>query len=199
MVPESAFELARLLSELATRVDGAIDFWTCLCFVPDEEGGMTPGFLEDNRAVLSKLVNDVDQIAIHEVKHIGSLLHEHASTLSRNVTSLCESFCILRNHRQCGDAEANLAIAWMSECHRSILRIIQMISSAYGIEINYMQNRTPEREAYYNGILGRLPQLVAESRRHGTVPQSLQMSAPDFQEIENALAKADKPPIDTQH
>jgi len=181
--------LEKMLTELASRVDGAIDFWTTLCFLPEDHGVDFDGFLNENSMILRTLVGQIEE-TISELK----LRREDTSglipSLSAHLELLFNAFVTLGHHRKIAVKEIQLAVDQLAKSHDSLIQLIRNMSTLCDIELTYWRRRTPERELYYNRILTNLFALAQESCATGTIPQSLQMPYSEFQEVLDGLGTA---------
>lgn len=181
--------LEQLLTQLASRIDGSIDYWTTLCFLPEGQGLDLQGFLSENFALLRSLLAQIEQV-INEHSPSQDNIPGLVQQISDKIELFSGSFLVISCHRHCSVEEVRSATLQLAMAHDCLIKTIHLLGVACGIELTYWQRRTPERENYYNHIIRNLFQLTQEARNTGAIPQSLQMSASVFQDVVKGLQNA---------
>jgi hypothetical protein len=181
--------LEQALSELASRIDGAIDFWTALSFVPKEQGLDVQGFVAENLGILQRLLVRIGQdVTAFVTKDEGS--HTVLGQMTADVGLLGIALLTISDHRTRPVEEVRSATVQLAKAHASLLAAIRRLAVVFGIELRYLKRRTQEREQYYDRILRNLFQLTQESRLAGSIPQSLQMPVSQFRGVVDGLQDA---------
>lgn len=182
-------QLEQILSELVSRIDGVIDFWTALCFVPEGQGFDVEGFVTANREILDRLVKQVAQCVRLSSKreNTDSAILEQ---MDKNLGLLIGAVLTISRHRISPLEDVRGATIQLAATHASLLASVRQLAARFGLQVAYLNGRTAEREGYYNRILGSLFQLTQESRSSESIPQSLQMPLSVFQEVAQGLQDA---------
>lgn len=163
--------LDRLLSELAARVDGAVDFWTQICFLPAAVMADRLAFVTKNSDILSSLITQVTAVlaepGLTDDERVRGLL----DTLARACQKLEDAFQVLIRFQSVPVEQVASATESLAEGHARLLAAIQQLAGVVGCPIAYWRQRTPEREEYYQKILAGLLAQFREAR--ASAPQVL--------------------------
>jgi len=168
--------LDRLLTALANRLGGAVDFWTAVCLLPPDAPLDRRAFVVKNLEELRRLLDEV-RSALRDAGHAEE---EPVRRLLRGMTEglarLLQAFLVLVQFRTVTLEELRGATETLTEVHGSVLQAIQDLARVTGIRVSFFDNWTEERARYFQGILGRLFQLACEAR--GAVPPATPASLP---------------------
>jgi hypothetical protein len=159
--------LERLLTELARRTDGALDFWAAVALLPDGVGIDRPGFLSRHGETLRSLV------VVLRALLAGAGLPGTRPAVDR-VASACGEFLAafgtLERFREAPAEGVRSAVESLGCAHRDLIVAIQDLGEAAGCPASYWQQRTPERTAYYESILSGLLDQLRHVRQRDQQP-----------------------------
>jgi hypothetical protein len=144
--------LGDLLTEIARRLDGAVDFWTVVCLspvVPDRKG-----FLEQNLDELRCLIVVTKimwpaQIRTHE---IDSLLEKMAV----NWQKLRHAFGVLEDFQARSIEAIEGASKELADVYHTSCELLRRLGNEITVEFSHWRDGTAEREEHLESILRNL-------------------------------------------
>ena len=151
--PQDRVVVERLLGELASRADGAIDFWTTVCLSPD---GLLPApadFVAANAEVLRSLAVSVRAILAEAGLADEEPVRGPLATMAAACRQIEEAVLTLARFRSVPLADVRAATQSLAEAHAALLSAVRQVGEALGCSIAYWRQRTPERERYCQQIL----------------------------------------------
>jgi hypothetical protein len=168
--PDDRLVLDRLLTQLAGRLDGAIDFWTLVCLGNFPDG---KGFLLKNSEALRSLVivigGFLPELAAAKARLVHTLLEQMGTACQR----LQNAFLVLQQFRIVRLDEVRAATDVVVEVHANLRQLIWQLGEALGLSISYWKGRTPEREEYIRKILAGLYNQFAHEVQTGELAAAL--------------------------
>lgn len=169
--PEDRLVLDRLLTQLAGRLDGAIDFWTLVCL-----GHFPP----DPREFILKNGDTMRALVIVTRGFLGSVpssrarpIHDLLDRMAAACQKLQNAFLVLEQFRAVPLEEVRLATQAVAEVYGDLHESIRQFGEAVGLSISYWHNRKPERNEYFRKILDGLFNTFAHERETGALAASL--------------------------
>lgn len=164
--------LDRLLTSIAIRLHGAIDFWTMVCL------GEIQNPLEFVRHYGDKLrayIVVTRDLIPNGNEVIDRLLEE----LSTDCQDFLSAFAILAQFRHHSAEQVQASVATVVTTFHSLRESIRRIGEAIGLTVSYFQGRTVEKDQYIQNILNGLPEWFAQERT--AKPPMLTVSADSTQ------------------
>jgi hypothetical protein len=134
--------LQRLLTELATRAEGAVDFWPLVCIGLENFLFDPHRFLTENTEILHSLTIVLRAILAKagwadEEPICGSLQQMNSA-----VTQLREAFAVLEQFRTVALGELQRATEALAESHSSLRQAIGNLGAALRISVALLQDST---------------------------------------------------------
>jgi hypothetical protein len=170
--PPDRVVVERLLSELARRADGAIDFWTTVCLAPD---GVLPApreFVAANGEILRSFAVSLRAVlaeaGLAEEEPVRGLLAATAAACRR----IEEATLLLAQFRSARLTDVRAATESLAEGHAALLSAVRQVGEALGCSVAYWQQRTAERERHYQQILHGLFDLFRDAHSATAHPQA---------------------------
>ncbi len=162
---EDRAALERLLSQIAGRLDGAIDFWTVVCL---SEALPRRAFIERHATNLQAAVAEVEAILRRSQADVGPV-RGLLSELVGGCTKLRDAFLILAQHETLPQEAVRLATTALTEVYDDLRQAIREIGQAANVSVGYLENRTAEAQSHLCRILDGLYEQFRQQRE--TAPQ----------------------------
>jgi hypothetical protein len=170
--PQDRAIVERLLGELAVRADGAIDFWTTVCLYPEGLRPVPEEFVTANREVLRSLAVCLRAILAEAGLADAVPVRDQVATLAAACRQLEEAMLLLARFRTVSLADIRVATQSLAAAHATLLATVRELGEALGCSVAYWGQRTPERDRYYQQILGGLFDLFRAAHPSGGHPQT---------------------------
>jgi hypothetical protein len=164
--------LERLLTRLAGRLDGAIDFWTLVCLgrvAPDPQG-----FLQHHSEAVKALVIVIEDLLTATSQSSREEVPTLLGRMRADVRKLQGAFLALEQFRRLELEEIRSATMDIADAYNDLRDSIPRLADALSVSVSCWQSRPPDREAYYQGILHQLFDLFRDERAN----QSIEVSTP---------------------
>lgn len=165
--PAQRADLERSLSEVARRIDGAIDFWPLVClgsFPTDRRG-----FLSKHQAAVGAAVAGARAVlaeaAVAEVEPVRGLLDSLAERCQR----FGSAFFALEQFRTLPLDEVRSAADGIADGYAGIREAVLQLGRAAGVPVAYWEGARAGREEYFQSILRGLFATCRHER--GDVPR----------------------------
>jgi hypothetical protein len=166
--------LDRVLSDLAGRLAGSVDFWTVVCLFPPDTGFDRRGFVEAQSQVVRGLLDQIE-VLLTETAAVGD---EHVRGRVDDLAGAChrllDAFGVLVAFQTVPLEEVRQSIATLAEAYSAAQVSIQSLAQAVGVEVSFFAKRRPDQDEYIQGILRNLFPLFQEAwtTSQSTVPPS---------------------------
>jgi hypothetical protein len=151
-----------LLTEIATRLDGAIDFWTLVCL--DKFPFDRRGFLRKHGEILRSFLVVTEATLAKGQRADRESVRRCLGTMSAACEKLEQAFTVLEQFRTVPLDAVGAATEALKEAYNEIRDSIRQLGQTLGVSISYWQDRTPEREEYVQKILHGLFALFCNER-----------------------------------
>lgn len=161
---EDRIVLGRLQSELAQRFDGALDGWTLVCLAPV---GMMPcphDFVSKQVDILRSLAIVLQAVVATAVPFNREGVFPLLEAIIEDCQELGEVFGVLEEFRARPLPELRTATNTLAQLYTRFWESLRVVDHELGGASAYLQSRTPERVAYYQGILDGLFDLLHQAR-----------------------------------
>jgi hypothetical protein len=165
--------LDRLLSAIARRLAGAVDFWTLAAVGPWP--GDAEGFLRHHSDILRSLIVATRELLGARAREepcfalLTAMLEQHAQ-LERTLLAL-------EQHRTLPLDEVRSTTQALADAYHHLDELLRQLGQALGVPITYLEKRTPDQEAHLRGILDRLFDICCAAR-HSHEPAAATAAAP---------------------
>lgn len=156
--------LERLLTRLAGRLDGAVDFWTLVCL-----GRLGPdprGFLLHHGEAVTSLVVVTEDFLGGTAQGSSEAVRNLLGRLAANARKLQDAFLTLEQFRGLPLEEVRSATTAVAAAYNDLRDTIPRLGEALGVPISCWQGRGLDRDAYYQDILQRLFDLFRHEREN---------------------------------
>jgi hypothetical protein len=145
-------DLEKLLSDLAGRVDGVIDFWTLVCLLRDDQMARRKDLLTEHSA---RMQAQIDAIRMN-LGEAGIAADETAPYL-KTMTSACQELLtavlVLMDFRTRPLVEVEQAVVALAGSRASLHDAIRGLARAFGLEVAYWKKRSAEYHSSIQRIL----------------------------------------------
>lgn len=162
-----------LLTEMAKRLDGAVDFWTIICLSPTMQNRHE--WLQEQLDRFRSLVVVIKSIWPRQTPtpEAWALL----KNLDEAYHKLDHSFLILERFQKEDLESIRAATEDLAEIHKSLPDTISKLGQTIGLEIGYLREKNLEREKYFQNILTTLFQRFCQERDQ-TKPEAVPAGIP---------------------
>jgi hypothetical protein len=166
---DSRLFLNQLLTDLARRLHGAIDFWTLVCVNPVAMDARA--FIGEQSKILKALAADI----CAELARTQAL--PAARGASERIRRDCEAFeanfLLLADFRQHHSDEVRSAAEALKSLCTELIRTVANLGRTLGCPVSYLEQMGAERKAYYQRILDSLPDIFLSASPEPATPQAL--------------------------
>ena len=143
--PKEGRGLGDLLSEIATRVDGAVDYCTLVCMLPETHATMRDGTVEQNRSMVYALLHPLEtQLNKLYAQHVG-VRNCDTQGIRDTVLVFYESLLQLCHHRTMSAEAMNDAIARLTTSYQFLMNHLTDIQDRWNVRIAYFERRNTAR------------------------------------------------------
>jgi hypothetical protein len=148
--------LDRLLSELARRLAGSVDFWTVVCLLPPDTGFDRRGFIETQSQAVRGLLDQINAL----LTKTGAVGDEQVRGLQEDLAGAChrllDAFVVLVEFQIMPVGCVRQATATQAEAYSAAQVSIRSLAQAVGIQVSFFAKRRPGQDEYIQRILGNL-------------------------------------------
>lgn len=162
--PDDRPKLDRLLSDLARRTDGAIDFWTSLYFWPDEGPFDRSAFVAKNCETIRTLVEEIRTFLQSRRLADNNSVLAPVDNLLVSSEKLATIFGVFEQFRTLPLDQVRKATEQLADAQGAIFCSVQELAKAVGCPVTFLERRTDEHDEYIQGILARLFDLFRKAR-----------------------------------
>jgi hypothetical protein len=150
----------QLLTELACRTEGALDFWTLVCVSPIAPD--VPGFIRQHCELMRSLV----VVIRSQLPGNSSEAQQRAIEELRAGCDEWESaFLRLGSYRQHTHEEIVSAVQAIDRVHAQRVAAITELGRSLGSPVAHLEEQTDERRNYFRRILNTLPEVFLHARQ----------------------------------
>ncbi len=149
LATEQRDRLHHLLTQMAGRLDGAVDFWTTVCLSPALPGRRA--FLTANVEGLRGLVAET-----RGMLSASAPLADPLAVLAARCEDLGNAFLTLGRFESLAPDELRRTTTAIAEVYRDLRSALLEVGRAAGVPLSYWEGQRAQREEYYRGILERL-------------------------------------------
>jgi hypothetical protein len=147
----------RMLSELARRLDGAVDTWTSVGWL---NSPYCQEFLWKNVDILRAILTVTAAFWQPATDEVHSLL----KSMLTSYGTLASAFQVLEHFRTCEIEELRTATGELAQVYSKWHEAIRQLAKTIDLEVTYLHTRTPERQEYFKNILNMLFELCCTER-----------------------------------
>jgi hypothetical protein len=160
--PDDRVILDRILTQLAGRLDGAIDFWTLVCL----EGDLSQReeFLAHHREIMHSLVVVVRELFKGTPWAESQAVANWFEAMSNACHKVLKAFITLEQFRRVPLTEVRRATEMLAEGYRELQGTIQQLGTTANLTISYWRGPTAAKEEHYQRILRGLFDLCCQAR-----------------------------------
>jgi hypothetical protein len=160
--PEQRLVLDHLLTKIAGSLDGAVDFWTLVCL--GEFSIDRRRFLVEKTEVLRAFILVAHAFLAEAGLADTAAIHRGIEAMKSGCEKLRTALFVLEQFRTTSPEEVRAATQSVSEVYRDLRESVRQVGQVMNLSISYWQERTPEREEYYQRILGGLYDQFCHAR-----------------------------------
>jgi hypothetical protein len=154
--PDNQANLDRLLTSLAFRLDGALDFWTVVGLMRDDLMAVRRGFLEKQAAGMRTASGDVETLTAQTGRAADETIRRCLDTLVTGCGNLLNAFLDLLQVRALPLSELRTSVDKVIDTWSVMHRALRQLGRRFGVEARYWREPQPEHQAYVQRIAGGL-------------------------------------------
>jgi hypothetical protein len=155
--------LDRLLSKLTGSVHGAVDSWTLVCL--GEFHMNRRDFILKQTDIMKALVTVTRTVLAEANLGYKEPISGQLNNLSAACQKLEDAFLVLAECRSISREEIGAAVQALTGVYAELPEVIRQLGQATSCPISFWNDWTPQREAYYQGILDRLFDQFSQVRQ----------------------------------
>jgi hypothetical protein len=155
--------LDRMLSDLAQRLAGSVDFWTIVCLAPPDTGFDRRAFVETQSHAVRDLLDQIETLLAKTRAISDEQVRGHHDNLTAACHRLLEAFVVLVEFQTLPLSCIQNATLWLAEAYSAAQASIQSLAQAVGVPVSFFANRKPDQEEHIQGILGNLFTLFKQA------------------------------------
>jgi hypothetical protein len=166
--------LDRVLSDLAGRLVGSVDFWTVVCLCAPDTGFDRRGFVDTQSQVVRGLLDQIEALLIET----GAIGEEQVRGRQGDLASACDrllgAFGVLVAFQTVPLEDIRQTTATLTEAYSAAQVSIRSLALAVGVQVPCITKRALDQDEYIQGILRNLFPLFQQAwmTSQSTVPPS---------------------------
>ncbi len=156
--------LERLLSQLAGRLDGAVDMWTLVCL--GDIAIDRRAFIERHAAEMQALAVEAGALLRRAAPGDAAALDGLFEELTRENAKLRDIFVVLEQYQTIPLEAIHLATTGLAEVYDDLRRTLRTIGDTASVSAGFLERR-PDQQAYFRRILDGLYEQFRQRRDAG--------------------------------